>query len=441
MLDRWSILVHEKKTTHERLDLKEMVFKVQEFIIYHIGRILQSDKSSEIILSSKVVTSEINQLITHFKDNGKLSDIVLTKKLDSFISTLKHGLKNFDNLTKQDSNRSSGSTICSEVRVTRVLYRRKQILRRANSLKRALKQIFDLTRKVTLPSSTILKPTINNSILSELNDYKQSTDAPPLALEESSIASSSTISQPYIAQDESLISKSTLTKQRSCIPSISISIDSPQSSNCDETSFNSSSSLSSCIEKSLTMNNSEIESSYESSEDSGIQKNPSSTTHCARYSNYLSPYPCRPSRTYSPSAESRTPSPRISKKYSISMCNSNFLASSSTSQNVIGQALLASSDLCGALISLPSYENIPIEYFKEKVVMNNYFGIGLDAKVCLDFHLKREKHPEQCRSRLKNQMWFGWMGGREFLKRSCQNLEEHVILICDEIRIPLKNVH
>ena len=27
-------------------------------------------------------------------------------------------------------------------------------------------------------------------------------------------------------------------------------------------------------------------------------------------------------------------------------------------------------------------------------VMNNYFGIGLDADLCLDFHNRREKKPE-----------------------------------------------
>jgi diacylglycerol kinase (ATP) len=29
--------------------------------------------------------------------------------------------------------------------------------------------------------------------------------------------------------------------------------------------------------------------------------------------------------------------------------------------------------------------------------MNNYFGIGLDAKISLDFQNKREEHPEKCR--------------------------------------------
>lgn len=29
--------------------------------------------------------------------------------------------------------------------------------------------------------------------------------------------------------------------------------------------------------------------------------------------------------------------------------------------------------------------------------MNNYFGIGLDAKITLDFNNKRDEHPEKCR--------------------------------------------
>lgn len=37
------------------------------------------------------------------------------------------------------------------------------------------------------------------------------------------------------------------------------------------------------------------------------------------------------------------------------------------------------------------------ELYQEKCVMNNYFGIGLDAKVTLEFQNKREEHPEKCR--------------------------------------------
>lgn len=40
---------------------------------------------------------------------------------------------------------------------------------------------------------------------------------------------------------------------------------------------------------------------------------------------------------------------------------------------------------------------VPREGYMEKCVMNNYFGIGLDAKISLEFNNKREEHPEKCR--------------------------------------------
>ena len=33
--------------------------------------------------------------------------------------------------------------------------------------------------------------------------------------------------------------------------------------------------------------------------------------------------------------------------------------------------------------------------YRELKVMNNYFGIGLDAKIALDFHNKREEVPDK----------------------------------------------
>nr|XP_004610937.1 unnamed protein product [Sorex araneus] len=38
-----------------------------------------------------------------------------------------------------------------------------------------------------------------------------------------------------------------------------------------------------------------------------------------------------------------------------------------------------------------------LDCYTEKCVMNNYFGIGLDAKISLDFNNKRDEHPEKCR--------------------------------------------
>ena len=63
----------------------------------------------------------------------------------------------------------------------------------------------------------------------------------------------------------------------------------------------------------------------------------------------------------------------------------------------------------------------------EKCVMNSYFGIGIDAKITLDFHTKREEHPEKCRSRARNYMWYGVLGGKELLQvtsRKATNRDE-----------------
>jgi Diacylglycerol kinase accessory domain len=56
------------------------------------------------------------------------------------------------------------------------------------------------------------------------------------------------------------------------------------------------------------------------------------------------------------------------------------------------------------------------DLFDEKCVMNSYFGIGIDAKITLDFHMKREEHPEKCRSRARNYMWYGVLGSKEWLQ-------------------------
>ncbi|GFS76247.1 diacylglycerol kinase eta [Trichonephila clavipes] len=107
----------------------------------------------------------------------------------------------------------------------------------------------------------------------------------------------------------------------------------------------------------------------------------------------------------------------------------------------IEKALLPCTDaLCAAASPLMDVEDISLEGFDERCVMNNYFGIGVDAKITLEFHNKREEHPEKCRSRTRNLMWYGVLGGKELLHQTYKNLEQRVELECDGKRIPLPSL-
>ncbi|XP_034487795.1 diacylglycerol kinase eta isoform X1 [Drosophila innubila] len=104
----------------------------------------------------------------------------------------------------------------------------------------------------------------------------------------------------------------------------------------------------------------------------------------------------------------------------------------------ISKCLLANADtLCAAVSPLMDPDETLLAGYHEKCVMNNYFGIGIDAKISLDFHNKREEHPEKCRSRARNYMWYGVLGSKQLLQKTCKNLEQRVQLECDGQRIPL----
>ncbi|XP_018419452.1 PREDICTED: diacylglycerol kinase delta [Nanorana parkeri] len=93
------------------------------------------------------------------------------------------------------------------------------------------------------------------------------------------------------------------------------------------------------------------------------------------------------------------------------------------------------------LISADSFTSEPdLNCYTERCVMNNYFGIGLDAKISLDFNNKRDEHPKKCRSRTKNMMWYGVLGTKELLQRTYKNLEQKVLLECDGVAIPLPSL-
>eukprot|EP00049_Salpingoeca_infusionum_P025570 m.20299 g.20299 ORF g.20299 m.20299 type:complete len:1179 (-) comp8139_c0_seq1:214-3750(-) len=70
-------------------------------------------------------------------------------------------------------------------------------------------------------------------------------------------------------------------------------------------------------------------------------------------------------------------------------------------------------------------------------VLNNYCGIGLDAKIAYDFDKLRTEHPEKCQSRTKNKMWYGIKGLREVFKPTCSNLQDRIKLYCDGVEMQL----
>uniref|UniRef100_A0A0A9W5Q3 Diacylglycerol kinase n=1 Tax=Lygus hesperus TaxID=30085 RepID=A0A0A9W5Q3_LYGHE len=75
------------------------------------------------------------------------------------------------------------------------------------------------------------------------------------------------------------------------------------------------------------------------------------------------------------------------------------------------------------------------------MVMNNYFGIGIDADLCLDFHNAREENPNKFNSRLHNKGVYVKMGLRKMVGRKlCKDLHREVKLEVDGKQIELPPV-
>ncbi|GLV43765.1 uncharacterized protein CBL_06911 [Carabus blaptoides fortunei] len=74
-------------------------------------------------------------------------------------------------------------------------------------------------------------------------------------------------------------------------------------------------------------------------------------------------------------------------------------------------------------------------------VMNNYFGIGIDADLCLDFHNAREENPNKFNSRFHNKGVYVKMGLRKMVGRKmCKDLHKEIRLEVDGKHVELPQV-
>nr|XP_033325343.1 diacylglycerol kinase theta isoform X3 [Megalopta genalis] len=74
-------------------------------------------------------------------------------------------------------------------------------------------------------------------------------------------------------------------------------------------------------------------------------------------------------------------------------------------------------------------------------VMNNYFGIGVDAELCLAFHKAREENPDKFRSRIRNKGTYVTIALRQMMKKTtCKDLHTKIRLEVDGKLVELPQV-
>ena len=91
-------------------------------------------------------------------------------------------------------------------------------------------------------------------------------------------------------------------------------------------------------------------------------------------------------------------------------------------------------------VEKPKLYDSAVEDLPTIVPMNNYMGIGVDAQLCLEFHLSREENPDRFNSRLYNKGVYFRAGLRNLAKKSMSNLHEKAVLTVDGKIVELPQV-
>ncbi|KAL5005462.1 hypothetical protein ScPMuIL_018918 [Solemya velum] len=412
MLDRWSIWTYEGTMPPPRKLSQQFdpISMYEDSVANHLSKILHSEDHSTVISSAKVLCETVKDFVAKVgdahepekqQDGSGFSQkcVVLNEKLEGLLKTLNEEAQASSRPPSQvqEEETINESTECDivpgEITSIRkpkpaIFKPRDALMSRANSLKKAIRQIIEHTERAvdeqnaqTEQQRELLHGSTGIGSMQNIPSGNENERGLPADCETSRSAPSFSV----FTADNKLLPIFSLTKPDGSISPTSASASRRISS---MSLFNKSASVGSNLSMRVR--------------DNSITKD------------NIPP-------VFVPNLSSN-------------------IAGKLRSGSFISKVLLANADALCAAASPLIEEEIPLVEYTEKCVMNNYFGIGLDAKITLDFQNKREEHPESCRSRTKNMMWYGMLGGKEILQRTFKNLDQRVQLECDGQRIPLPSL-
>ncbi|KAF1434516.1 Diacylglycerol kinase delta, partial [Spheniscus magellanicus] len=384
MLDRWSVLTYEapkqsppalKEEENGDSNIQAQISHYADSVAFHLAKILESDKHSVVISSAKFLCGTVNDFVAEVgraykraTENKQEAEMMarkcamLNEKLDSLVRELNEEAQavvvpeGMAQATPADTKDQGKGGSFNPSPVPRIFKSKEQLMLRANSLKKALRQIIEQAEKA----------------VDEQNKQTQAYRG--------SAGPSRKDSSEELSKEEERLSKMPI----------------------GHVAFWGGMGIPLAACSSLKT---------PAPCESGVLPAPGPLAH-----------PCCPSRSGSRAG-----------------------------------TMLLLGDACWGILCPPVWHpwcpalpgplppNLPalsaaFSHFSEKCVMNNYFGIGLDAKISLEFNNKRDEHPKKCSSRTKNMMWYGVLGTKELLQRTYKNLEQRVQLECDGVPISLPSL-
>ncbi|NXO85919.1 DGKD kinase, partial [Sitta europaea] len=388
MLDRWSVLTYEapkqspsalKEEENGDSNLQVQISHYADSVAFHLAKILESDKHSVVISSAKFLCGTVNDFVTEVgraykraTENKQEAELMarkcamLNEKLDSLVRELNEEAQaivvpeEMAQATHADVKDQEKAVSFNSSPMPRIFKSKEQLMLRANSLKKALRQIIEQTEKA----------------VDEQNKQTQAYQG--------SVGPSKDSSEELNKEEEKL-SKMPAGHRAFC---------------------------------------------------GGLE------TPLAACSSLKTPAPCesawRPWYPVLPGLALPVLEEPACAHPVLLPAGTSWLYHGCPTMVPEGNAAIPVTDV-QLLLNLLSLFTA-FSHFLEKCVMNNYFGIGLDAKISLEFNNKRDEHPKKCSSRTKNMMWYGVLGTKELLQRTYKNLEQRVQLECDGVPISLPSL-